>query len=82
MFQLTRSLIVLGFVVAALSGAGWAAPAGGVAGTGSAVSCDDTALTNALAGGGQVTFNCGGAATITVLSAKTITAPPPFRAGG
>jgi hypothetical protein len=60
MIHLTRSLIVLGFVVAALSGAGWAAPAGGVVGTGSAASCDDAALTSALSGGGQVIFNGSG----------------------
>jgi hypothetical protein len=49
--------------------------AGGVVGTGTASSCNETALNAALAGGGKVTFNCGGAATITVTSTKTIIEP-------
>lgn len=53
----------------------WPRPslAGGVVGTGSAVSCTEAALDAALAGGGSVTFNCGpDPATITVTSTKTI----------
>lgn len=47
--------------------------AGGVVGTGTAVSCNEGALASALAGGGTVTFNCGPTtATITLTSAKTI----------
>ena len=36
--------------------------------------CDEAHLDTALSGGGLVTFNCGGAATITVTSTKTISA--------
>jgi len=43
-----------------------------VVGTGSTASCTEAALTAALAAGGVVTFNCGGAATITLTSPKTI----------
>ncbi|HEX7408843.1 MAG TPA: choice-of-anchor Q domain-containing protein [Candidatus Binatia bacterium] len=49
-----------------------------VVGTGSGGSCTEAALTACLPGGlsfdGTVTFNCGGAATITVTSIKTISA--------
>ena len=45
-----------------------------VVGTGTAGSCTEETLDTALAGGGSVTFNCGGAATITVTSTKTISA--------
>ena len=41
----------------------WAA---GVVGTGTAASCSDAALDAALAGGGLVTFDCGGPATIDI----------------
>jgi len=39
-------------------------------GTGTAASCTETALANALAKGGVIRFNCGGAATITLTSEK------------
>src|SRR5437867_7478616 len=49
-----------------------------VVGTGTSASCTEAALNACLPGGGSfdgtVTFNCGGAATITVTSAKTISA--------
>jgi len=49
------------------------AQAGGVVGTGSAGSCTETALDNALSGGGTVTFNCGPApVTINFSFIKTI----------
>ena len=35
-------------------------------GSGTAASCTETALANALAKGGVIRFNCGGAATITL----------------
>lgn len=44
----------------------------GVVGTGAPESCDTDALLTALAGGGLVTFNCGGAATITLAETLTI----------
>ena len=49
-----------------------------VVGTGTSASCTESALDACLPGGagfnGTVTFNCGGAATITVTSTKTISA--------
>ena len=39
-------------------------------GTGTAASCTETALANAIAKGGVIRFNCGGAATITLTSEK------------
>ncbi len=47
--------------------------ADGVVGNGTAASCTETALDKALTGGGTVTFNCGGSATIMVSGTKTIT---------
>ena len=51
-----------------------ASPAGaaGVVGTGNPASCTEAALDAALAGGGFVNFNCGGAHTISITSEKTI----------
>jgi len=52
------------------------ARAAGVVGTGTAASCTEAALDAALAGGGLVTFECGGPATIDITAGagKTITA--------
>jgi hypothetical protein len=47
--------------------------AGGSVGGGSPESCDEEALDAALAGGGLVTFNCGGPATILLTGTKVIT---------
>lgn len=41
-------------------------------GTGTAASCTETALANALAKGGVTRFNCGGPKTITLTSQKTL----------
>jgi hypothetical protein len=49
------------------------AHAAGVVGDGTPNSCTEAALTTALAGGGTVTFNCGGPKTILVLGEKQIT---------
>ncbi len=46
--------------------------AAGVVGTGTAASCTEAALATALAGGGLITFNCGGAATITLTTQQLI----------
>ncbi|MCP4417080.1 MAG: hypothetical protein GY805_10685 [Chloroflexi bacterium] len=47
----------------------------GVVGSGTAVSCTESALNTALSGGGSVTFNCGAAPhTITITSEKLISA--------
>src|ERR1019366_3500146 len=74
--------------LAALAGAP-AALAAGVVGTGTAPSCTDAALNGALAGGGLVTFNCGGGAVTIDISpgaggtgAKTISADTTIDGGG
>src|SRR5437870_711689 len=57
----------------------------GVVGTGTAASCTDAALNAALAGGGLVTFNCGGAGTIDVsmgTGTKIISADTTIDGGG
>lgn len=48
------------------------AHAAGVVGNGSPASCTEAALVAALAGGGDVTFNCGGAVTIPFTSSISI----------
>jgi hypothetical protein len=60
-----------------VTGAPSIARAAGAVGDGTSASCTDAALNAALAGGGLVTFNCGGPATIDVSSGtatKTIAA--------
>ena len=56
--------------------------AAGVVGTGTPASCTQAALTTALTGGGTVTFNCGGAATIPVTSQIPITQNTVIEGGG
>ncbi len=56
--------------------------AAGVVGTGTPASCTQAALTTALTGGGTVTFNCGGAATILVISQIPITQNTVIEGGG
>ena len=56
--------------------------AAGVVGTGTPASCTEAALDTALAGGGAVAFNCGGAATIVITSVKTINADTQIDGGG
>src|SRR5689334_1234552 len=48
------------------------ARAAAVVGDGTPSSCTEAALTAALAGGGTVTFQCGGPKTILILSEKQI----------
>ena len=75
----TRTLAVL------LVAAAWSprpVRADAVVGTGWAGSCTEAALDSALADGGKVTFNCGGAATITVTSTKTISPDTTIDGGG
>lgn len=67
-----RCMLVVGMALASSIGLVKAAPAGGVVGNGTPGSCTETALNTALAGGGTVTFNCGGPQTITLTGAKTI----------
>src|SRR5690242_18270994 len=47
--------------------------AGGIVGNGDPSTCTEANLHTALAGGGTVTFNCGGPMSITVTAAQTIT---------
>ncbi len=76
------TLCVAVFVASAPS----TARAGGVVGTGSAASCTDAALNTALGGGGLVTFDCGGSATIDIsppaTGTKTIAADTTIDGGG
>jgi hypothetical protein len=68
-----------------LSSAPSTAQAAGVVGTGIAASCTDAALNAALAGGGLVTFNCGGPTTIDVSTGtgtKTISVDTTIDGGG
>jgi uncharacterized repeat protein (TIGR01451 family) len=62
------------FVVLALAGCAVpSARAGGVVGSGTAASCTEAALDSALAGGGTVTFSCGGGAVaIPITSTKLL----------
>jgi predicted outer membrane repeat protein len=72
-------------VTAALAGMGLLAvdaQAAGLVGTGTAASCTEAALDAALAGGGTVTFSCGGPATITVTSPKLISHNTTINGGG
>lgn len=71
-------LILSVFVVGVARGV----QAAGVVGSGTAGSCTEAALEAALAGGGTVTFDCGGAHTITVTSQKTINATTTIDGGG
>src|SRR5262249_28262390 len=60
-----------------------AAHAAGVVGDGTPASCTEAALDTALAGGGTVTFNCGpAAALIVVTAAKTPTGMTTVDGGG
>jgi len=72
----SRALIVS--VLCFLGSAGRAGAADAVVGTGSPASCNEAALNAAVAsvnsGGGTMTFNCGGAATINITSEKQFNA--------
>jgi predicted outer membrane repeat protein len=57
------------------------ARAAGVVGNGTAASCTEASFTAALAGGGNVTFNCGGTKTILLTSPKTITTSTTIEGG-
>jgi predicted outer membrane repeat protein len=75
LITLIPSLILLWLIftlTANSSSIAQAAPDSGVVGSGTPASCTQTALNTALAGGGSITFNCGGPATIVVTATKTI----------
>ncbi|OQW92367.1 MAG: hypothetical protein BWK79_14810 [Beggiatoa sp. IS2] len=48
------------------------AQAAGIVGTGDSASCTEAALQTALTGGGEVSFNCGTATTVSVTSEKLL----------
>ncbi len=58
------------------------ASAAGVVGNGTPGSCTEAAFDAAWAGGGVVTFNCGGAATIILTSQKSLVADVTFEGAG
>lgn len=59
-----------------------AAEAAGIVGNGTASSCTNTALNNALAGGGTVSFKCGTLPVTIVVNQKTIAANTVINGGG
>lgn len=75
MIRLAGGLLVLFFAVVMWFTLAPSVQAAGVVGDGSPISCTEAALDAALAGGGAVTFNCGGPKTILLLNAKNITQP-------
>lgn len=69
-------LLPLGFAAAGL------VHAAGTVGTGTPASCTEAALDTALSGGGSVTFNCGGSATIVLTGTKNVIADTSIDGGG
>jgi predicted outer membrane repeat protein len=82
MIRLIRTIFIVLMILAALIGLARTAQAAGVVGTGTPASCTEAALTAALAGGGTVSFNCGGPKTILVTSQKTINQNTIIQGGG
>lgn len=78
---LAALILLLAGVLAALWRPGLA-HAGGEVGNGAPDSCTEAALNAALVDGGLVTFNCGGAKTITFSYYKTIEADTTIDGGG
>lgn len=77
-FLLTSLIVPLIWVVASPQ----LAQAAGVVGSGTPASCTEAAFTTRLGGGGNVTFNCGGAKTIVVVNQKMITQSTTIDGGG
>lgn len=77
----TRMSVCLALLFAVLAPAR-PAYAAGVVGDGTPGSCTDAAFTAALLGGGTVTFNCGGPATILITSEKIVTVNTIIDGGG
>ena len=80
----TRSVVVVCAAIF-ITAAPATARAASLVGTGTAETCTDAALNTALAGGGLVTFNCGGPATIDISAGtgtKTIAADTTINGGG
>jgi predicted outer membrane repeat protein len=84
LLSLLRGLVGLALALAALGGLPAAAPAqaAGSVGNGLPGSCDEPGLLQALTGGGLVTFNCGGPATLTFTQPITPTASAIIDGGG
>lgn len=80
--SITPRLLWILSLLAALALNSAPAQAAGVVGNGTPGSCTEAALNTALAGGGVVTFNCGGPATIAVTSQKTIAINTSIDGGG
>jgi predicted outer membrane repeat protein len=72
--NLSPSVRGAGVVLLALLGGAAEAQAAGVVGNGTPASCTEAAFSAALAGGGSVTFSCGGGpVVIPITSTKTLT---------
>jgi predicted outer membrane repeat protein len=82
LFKLAAALSLVTMLALPGANATHAEPNAGVVGNGTPASCTEAALTAALAGGGNVTFNCGGPATILVLKQQTIAQPTTIDGGG
>lgn len=82
MLRLAAVLLVLSCVLVTGFALVPSVRAGGVVGNGTPIGCTEAALNAALAGGGAVTFNCGGPATITLFTAKSLTQPTSIDGGG
>ena len=90
--RLATLVLVLVVLAAPLGAAGAApleqappdasAPEGGPVGDGSPGSCDENALHTALAGGGAITFDCGGPKTIVIFHQQVIGRLPLSTAAG
>ena len=75
-------LCLLIMVLVVVHASASAARAAGVVGTGTSESCNEAALDKALAGGGSISFDCGGAATIAVSTTKAIESDTEMTGGG
>jgi hypothetical protein len=69
-----RVAATIALAAAALCGAAGPASGDAVVGSGSPASCTETALNDALASGGVIEFDCGGAATIVLSAVKIVAA--------
>jgi len=70
--RLLRVLLAVGLTGLTLLGPAGSALAGGPVGNGTPLSCDESTFKAALAGGGAVTFDCGGPKTIQLTSPAAI----------
>jgi predicted outer membrane repeat protein len=82
--SLARSVVgtCLLLIAALFAPAGGPAYAAGVVGNGTLASCTEAAFDTALTGGGAVSFNCGGPATIDITFYKQIASDTTIDGGG